>query len=225
MRIFVAGATGATGQVFIPRATTVGHELIFHVRPQSVTKSSLGKDPRARVFDLADTAALADAMAGCQTVISFVGTMRSRFKAGDTYQSSDVASTRQLVAGALAARVPRFLLLSSIGAGSYGAYLQMKGECEAIVKESGLRWTLLRPSGLESPKGSPEGAHGVRRPPPGMNALFAALRAVPGLDAWADDYRPIPLDVLVGAILRVLVDPQDGATLKGRDLWGLATRR
>jgi uncharacterized protein YbjT (DUF2867 family) len=223
MRIFVAGATGATGRVFVPRATTAGHELILHVRPQSAEKSPLAKDPRARIFDLANAAALEDALAKCDLAISFVGTMRNRFKAGDTYESSDVGSTRHLVQGALTAKVPRFILLSSFGAGSLGAYLQMKGECEDIVKKSGLRWTILRPSALVSPEDGPEGTHGTRRVPRAADAIFGALRQLPGLGPIADDVRPIPIEVLCDAILRVIEDPRDGATLEGRDLWVLGT--
>jgi uncharacterized protein YbjT (DUF2867 family) len=223
MRIFVAGATGATGRVFVPRALAAGHDVLFHVRPQSADKSSLGKDPRARVFELGDAQALTDAMAGCEAVLSFVGTMRNRFKAGDTYESSDIESARQLTAGATAANVPRFILLSSFGAGSLGAYLQMKGKCEAIVKESGLRWTILRPSALVSPEGSAEGTHGARRSPPGARAVFGAIRALPGLTGFADDVRPIPIEVLADAILRILGAPRDSAILEGRDLWVLGT--
>lgn len=223
MRIFVAGATGATGRVFVPRALAAGHDVVFHVRPQSAAKSPLGKDPRARVLELADTPALADAMAGCEAVISFVGTMRSRFAAGDTYESSDIGSTRQLVEGAKAAGVPRFILLSSYGAGSLGAYLQMKAKCEAIVKESGLRWTVLRPSALVTPEGVAEGTHGARRSPPGASAVFGAIRALPGLAGFADDVRPIPIEVLCDATLRILAQPRDGAILQGRDLWVLGT--
>jgi uncharacterized protein YbjT (DUF2867 family) len=223
MRIFVAGATGATGRVFLPMATAAGHDLVFHVRPQSAEKSPLAKDPRARVFELGDAPALADALAGCEVVVSFVGTMRKRFEAGDTYESSDIGSTRQLVEGAATAKVPRFILLSSFGAGSVGAYLQMKGRCEALVKESGLKWTVLRPSALVTPEGGPEGTHGARHAPPGAGAIFGAMRALPGLAGFADDVRPIPIDVLCNAILRVLVAPRDGATLEGRDLWVLGT--
>ena len=56
--MFVAGATGATGQVFVPMATERGLELVVHVRPQSKDKTPLGTDPRARIFDLGDLAAL-----------------------------------------------------------------------------------------------------------------------------------------------------------------------
>src|SRR5436305_9844096 len=103
MRIFVAGATGATGQVFVPMATRAGHDLILHVRPQTAARSPLGADPRARIFDLADAGRLREALAGSEAVVSFVGTMRSRFGAGDTYEASDIASARQLVDGAVAA--------------------------------------------------------------------------------------------------------------------------
>jgi uncharacterized protein YbjT (DUF2867 family) len=221
MRIFVAGATGATGRVFLPLATAAGHDVVFHVRPQSAAKSPLAADPGARVFDLAQAAPLGDALAGCEAVLSFIGTMRKRFSAGDTYESSDIGTTRDLVAGARAAKVPRFLLLSSFGAGSVGAYLQMKARCEAIVKESGLRWTIFRPSALVTPEGGPEGTHGARHAPPGAGAVFGALRVLPGLTSFVDDVRPIPLDVLAQAILRVLTAPRDGAILEGRDLWVL----
>jgi uncharacterized protein YbjT (DUF2867 family) len=225
MRIFVAGATGATGRVFVPRASQAGHDVVFQVRPQSAAKSSLAKERGARVFDLGDGAALVDAMAGAEAAISFVGTMRNRFQAGDTYESSDVLSTRQLTEGARAAKVPRFLLLSSFGAGGMGAYLKMKGECEAIVKASGLRWTIFRPSSLVSPEGAPEGTHGARKAPPGAGALFSALRALPGVTGFADDVRPIPIEVVCDAFLRVLAEPRDGAILQGRDLWVLGAPR
>jgi uncharacterized protein YbjT (DUF2867 family) len=220
MRVFVAGATGATGQVFVPMASAF--DLVVHVRPQSKERTPLGKDPRARVFDLADERALADALRGCDAVVSFVGTMRARFSAGDTYESSDVGSTRALVAGAQAVRVPRFLLLSSLGAGGAGAYLKMKGECERIVRESGLAWTLFRPSALVSPDDVGEGAHGKRTAPPGARAIFRGISRVPGLSGWAEDVGPIPIEVVSRAFVRVLEKPRDGETLQGRDLYAIA---
>ncbi len=225
MKIFVAGATGATGQVFIPLATAAGHELRLHVRPQTVAKTPLGKDPRARVFELSDPMALESALSGCDVVISFVGTTRSRFQSGDTYESSDIASTRALVAGARAAKVPRFLLLSSVGAGGAGAYLKMKGECERIVKESGLRYTLFRPSALVSPsKGEAATSHHGRREIPAVaDWVMSAIGALPGLAPWAARFKPMPITVLCRAMLRVLEDPRDGKAIQGQELWALGT--
>jgi uncharacterized protein YbjT (DUF2867 family) len=217
VRVFVAGATGATGKVFVPLATARGLDLVLHVRPQSKDRSPLGKDPRARVFDLDDLDALTSALAGAHAVVSFVGTMRARFGAGDTYESSDLGSTRALVAGARAAGRLRILLLSSLGAGGAGAYLRMKGECERIVQESGLPNTIFRPSALVSPDGE-------RAVPPGTRTLFRGLAHLPGLGGWADDAGPIAIETVARAFLRVLESPEehDGAILRGRDLHALS---
>lgn len=221
MRIFVGGATGATGQAFVPEAARAGLELVLHVRPRTAARTPLASDPRTRVFELADAAALADALAGCDAVVSFIGTTRGRFSAGDTYAASDVGTTAQLCDGARVAGVPRLLLLSSLGAGGPGAYLQMKGECERLVRASGLRWTIFRPSVLVTPEGVPGGTHGARRGVPLAGALFGLVARVPGLGGLADDTRPIPLDVLARAFVHVLREPMDGAVLTGRDLWRL----
>ncbi len=224
MRIFVAGATGATGAVFVPLATARGHELRLHVRPQTASRHAFGQDPRAQVLDLADAEALAAAVRGCDAVVSLVGTMRARFGAGDTYESADIGSTRQLTEAATRGDVPRFLLLSSFGAGGMGAYLKMKGECERIVRETpGLRWTIFRPAALVSPEGGGEGTHGKREVPGVAIAAGGLMRRLPGLRGVVDDWRPMPLELLVAAMVAVLENPRDGAILSGRDLWPLGS--
>jgi uncharacterized protein YbjT (DUF2867 family) len=223
MVVFVAGATGATGQVLVPIAAAAGVELRLHVRPATATKSPLGADPRARIFDLGDADALREALRGCDAVVSLIGTMRSRFATGDTYATSDVGTTRALVDAARAAGVPRFLLLSSVGAGGGGAYLQMKGECEALVRSSGLAWTIFRPSALASPKTGSAGTHGKRWVPPGATALTAALRGVPGIGALVALYGPVPIEVLASAMVRTLQTPRDGQIIEGAALWEMGT--
>lgn len=218
MRLFIAGATGATGTVLVPLAEKAGFDLALHVRPGSKDRSPLGRDPRAKIFELDDHAALVDALAGTDVCITLIGTMRSRFERGDTYESSDVGSARALASAAKEAGVPRLLLLSSVGAGGVGAYLKMKGECERIVKESGLGWTIFRPSAFESPAWAPSSTHGKRKSPPLFGAMMKAVGVVPGLRGISDDYRPIGLDVLARAILAVAAKPKDGCILQGREL-------
>lgn len=225
-KVFVAGATGATGTVFVPEATAAGLDLTLHVRPASKDKTPLGKDPRARIFDLNDEEALVAALEGASVVVSFVGTMRKRFGAGDTYASSDVGSAAQLAQGARRAGVQRFLLLSAVGAGGPGAYLKMKGECEALVRDSGLTWTMVRPSALETPAGAAVGAHGAREVPGVLRGAVDVLGHVPGLGGWAARYRPIGLDVVARAFVALarhegLGAGFDNKVVEGRDLWAL----
>jgi uncharacterized protein YbjT (DUF2867 family) len=223
MKVFVAGATGATGQVFLPMAEKAGIELTLHVRPKSKDRSPLGSDPRAAIFDLSDDTALDAALRGHDAVVSFVGTMRSRFSQGDDYASSDVASAKSLGASAERTHVPRVLLLSSVGAGGAGAYLKMKLECEQAVQRPGVSWTIFRPSVLVSPTWAADGNHGKRRSPPGLGALFAGLGCLPGLRGFSDDYKPIPLERVCQGFLDALLHPDayHDRVVLGRDLWKL----
>lgn len=224
MKLFVAGITGATGQVFLPLAEKAGHEVVFHVRPKSKDKTPLGSDPRARIFDLTDDGALDDAIAGSDAIVSFVGTMRKRFSDGDDYATSDVGSARSLAKAAKRKGVPRMLLLSSVGAGGSGAYLKMKLACEDAVRDEGLAWTMFRPSMLVSPADGTESHHGKREAPFGTTALFGALGYLPGLGNVSLDYKPIPIALVCKGFLEALAHPEryDGKVVLGRDLWALS---
>ena len=224
MRIFVFGATGATGVVLVPLARAGGHAVPFHVRPQSAGKSELARHADAQVFDISDAALLKAQISRADLVVSLIGTMRHRFGSGDTYESSDVGTTRSLVGACEASGVKRFYLLSSLGAGRAGAYLQMKGECERIVRESRLAWTLFRPSALVSPASASDAAgtslHGARKEPPLLGTAMKLVGHIPGMRGLAEDVAPIGIDVLARAMLHAAsrIPEYDGRILSGRDL-------
>jgi uncharacterized protein YbjT (DUF2867 family) len=201
-KVFIAGATGAVGRTLVRLADARGVALVPHLRPRHERE---GRDRRAAVLELADTEALERALSGCTTIVQLIGTMRSRFSAGDTYETSDIGTTRQLVAGAKRApSVDHIVLLSSVGAGRpFGAYLKAKAAAEAIVRESGIPWTIFRPSAFEG-----EG----HRPPAILGGVTRLLR----LDKW----RPIDVEALAAAILKSAVEraPLD-TVLEGRPLW------
>lgn len=202
-RLFVAGSTGATGRVLVPTAKRLGLEVVPHVRPKTAAGSA-SLDPAAAVLELSDHAALVEALRGCTTVVQLIGTMRKRFATGDTYELSDIGTTRQLVDAAKEAGCDHVVLLSSFGAGKpVGAYLKAKARAEALVTGSGLDWTILRPSAFEG---------GGHKPPPGMRWVTETL----GLDR----YRPITLDQLAQALLFVAAERAPlGVALEGTPLW------
>jgi uncharacterized protein YbjT (DUF2867 family) len=206
-KIFVAGSTGATGRTLVRLADARGVDLVPHVRPHHAARGAV--DRRAAVLELADAAALARAMAGCTTVVQLIGTMRKRFAAGDTYESSDIGTTRQLVEAAKHTGVDHLVLLSSVGAGRpVGAYLAAKARAEAIVRDSGLPYTIVRPSAFMG-----EG----HRAPPGLKTLTRAL----GLTR----YEPIAMEDLAAAILHVALHRAPLHTvLEGRSLWDVVAQ-
>ena len=113
-RIFVAGSTGATGRTLVRLATGLEVDIVPHLRPRTAEGRTL--HPQATVLDLTDAPALDAALTGCTTVLQLIGTMRKRFADGDTYESSDIGTTRCLVESALRTGVDHLVLLSSVGA-------------------------------------------------------------------------------------------------------------
>jgi uncharacterized protein YbjT (DUF2867 family) len=142
-------------------------------------------------------------------VVQLIGTVRARFTAGDTYESSDVGTTRLLVEAARRLGAVHLVLLSSVGAGRpVGAYLKAKARAEALVTGSGLPWTILRPSAFED--------RGGKRLP-GARAIIKFL----GLPKW----ELISLHELSSALLKVAVERGPlYAVLEGRTLWDAVAR-
>jgi uncharacterized protein YbjT (DUF2867 family) len=181
-KLFVAGSSGATGRQVVSLATEQGLEVLAHLRP----KPGRHADAHTAVFELSDSQALLAALRGCTTVLQLIGTTRQRFAAGDTYESSDIATTQALVEVGQKAGVDHFVLLSAVGAGyPLGAYLRAKADAERLVRGSALPWTIFRPSAFitESQK-APRG--------------FAALTRALGLRR----FEPIPLPLLARGLVR-----------------------
>ena len=179
-------------------------DLVPHLRP--ATAQRMGPQPRAAVFDLADPAALVAALADRSTVLQLIGTMRKRFTLGDTYESSDIGTTRSLVEAARSTAVDHIVLLSSVGAGRpLGAYLAAKARAEVLVRESGIDWTIFRPSSFDG---------AGHRPPWGARGITRAL----GLKR----YEPIRIEDLAAALLHVAcTGTHRGEVLEGAALWAV----
>lgn len=185
-RIFVAGATGLTGRTLVRRAIDHGVDVVAHARPTSRDDLPF---PTVRT-DLADERETRHAMDGCTTVVQLIGTMRKRFGSGDTYASSDIGTTRQLLTAARGTDVDHIVLLSSVGAGRpMGAYLRAKAEAERLVRDAGFAWTTLRPGAFVNEE----------RPETRWFAPFLSLLRNTNLG-------PIRTDELAAALLLVAVD-------------------
>lgn len=181
--IFVAGASGAVGRTVVRQAQARGTRIRPHYR-----KPPDGALPEGAVVGSLDDAEwLAQKLEGVTTVLQLIGTMRKRFAKGDTYETSDIGTTRSLVEAAKkAGSVDHIVLLSSVGAGRpIGAYLRAKAKAESLVMTSTIPWTVFRPSAFDG-----EG-HRV----PG----FGFFGKLPVLGS----YRPIKVDDLARAILHV----------------------
>lgn len=203
--IFVAGSTGVIGRAMLALAAAQGvrDRLVPHQRPRGPHTTTVAPPSDAIVCDLGDAAALTAALRGRATVVQLIGTMRTRFAAGDTYESSDIGTTAQLLAAARTAGVRHVVLLSSVGAGApKGAYLRAKARAEEIVVASGIKHTIVRPSAFA----------GEERGAPLW--LSRPMRAI-GLGRWA----PIAVDDVARVILAAALAGEPEGVLEGASLW------
>ena len=163
MKLAVFGANGQTGRLSTALALNAGHEVVAVTRrPREFPLARPGLT--VAEGDVLDPSAVAPLVAGVDTVVSMLGVSFTR-EPVDTYS----VGTGNIVAAMRAARARRLVVVSStaayptrrsrapltlrlvepiltrtIGRTVYDDIRQM----ESIVRDSGLDWTVVRPSGL-----------------------------------------------------------------------------
>jgi uncharacterized protein YbjT (DUF2867 family) len=147
MKILVTGGTGFVGGHVI-------HALRAEERPVRALVRDLRKAGRLAGWgcelvegDVTDAASLRRAVEGCQAVVHLVAIRRGSQEEFERVMSQ---ATRDLVAAARDAGVQRFVLMSAAGTSEQTAavvpYFRAKWEMEKAVRESGLEFTIFRPS-------------------------------------------------------------------------------
>ena len=102
--------------------------------------------------DIHDDASLARLSSGMHAVINLVGILHGRGGSpyGSDFAKAHVELPRRIVAACQTAGIRRLLHMSALGAGGpaplASMYLRSKADGERVVTESGLDWTIFRPS-------------------------------------------------------------------------------
>lgn len=111
MKILVLGATGATGRLIVIKAIAKGYEVVALVR--SKAKAADLADVKLIEGDARDPAALTRAIAGCDAVVSSLGTAMSPFKEVTLLSTA----TRALVGVMEQQNIRRLVCITGLGAG------------------------------------------------------------------------------------------------------------
>ncbi|HWY46059.1 MAG TPA: NAD(P)H-binding protein [Bryobacteraceae bacterium] len=174
MRIVITGANSATGQAILrcaPEAGVAPNALIAavrsdraadEIRPLVSEESSLAK------VSYDDPNSLDAAFRGASAIIHLAGILVE--SPGSTYEQANVTPARKVVEAAKRCVVAKFILISATGADekSSNGYYRTKGQAEAVVRTSGLRYTILRAPLLLGP--GTEGAAALARNARGTKA-------------------------------------------------------
>jgi uncharacterized protein YbjT (DUF2867 family) len=150
MQIAITGANSAVGQAILrcgsePEAAS--HALVAAVRSDRAAEQIaplLRANCRASRISYDDPASLDAAFRGASAVIHLAGILVEY--PGSTYEQANVAPARSIVAAAKRCAVEKLVLVSATGADekSSNGYYRSKGQAEALVRDSGLNYTILR---------------------------------------------------------------------------------
>ena len=167
MKVVVTGANSAVGQAVLrcgsPQAAAPV-TFVAAVRSQRAAdqiRSQLTSPNEVIRISYEDPGILDSAFEGAFAVIHLPGILFER--PDSTYEQANVASTRSVVESAKRSALRKIVLVSATGAdeASRNRYYRTKGEAEALVRASGLPYTVLRAPLLLGP--STAGAAALQR--------------------------------------------------------------
>jgi NADH dehydrogenase len=200
MKILLTGGTGFVGSGIRRELKQLGHDVRALVRPQSAARVDPREGVEVVVGDVLDTHACLRAAQDCDAVVHLVGIRREFPHEGITYEALHTEATFAVVDAARRAGVERMVHMSSLGTreDAPSRYHRTKAEAETIVKQSGMRWTVFRPSVIfgAGDEFHPLLADLVHRP------------IVPVIDGGKALLQPIALRNVVGPMTRALTMPE-----------------
>lgn len=158
MKIVVAGGTGFLGRHVCRALLDSGHEVVVLGRdPSKVSRIAELQGAGAVRGDVTDRASLEGTLNGAEAVVGCVQFPNHPVEVPRknlTYDEYDRKGTENLLEEGAAAGVQRFAYLSGAGADltSDKSWYRAKGFAEHAIKESGLRYAIVRPSWAYGPE-------------------------------------------------------------------------
>jgi uncharacterized protein YbjT (DUF2867 family) len=158
--ILVTGANGFVGSHVVPALLGAHHRVVALVRDDDGGAQVLRRLPagagaqvEVRRGDITMPDALPGALAGVDAVVHLAAVPRD-WDGGQTLRLVNTEGTRNVVAAMQAAGVGRLVHLGALGVADEPDlhYASSKAKAMAIVRDSGLRWTILAPSLLFGPR-------------------------------------------------------------------------
>ncbi|MVA75908.1 NAD(P)H-binding protein [Auraticoccus sp. F435] len=193
-RIAVVGGHGAVARQLHPLLVAAGHTPVALVRRDAHARevAALGAEPRMLDIEASGVDAFVEAFAGCDAVVFAAG--GGPDGNAERKQRVDLEGSTKSTEAARRAGIARFVQVSAMSvdqpvpgdaAPVWRAYVAAKREADAVLRDSGLDWTVVRPGALtnDPPTGAVDLGVTVSRgsiPRADVAAVVAACLADPG---------------------------------------------
>ncbi len=206
MKCCVIGGTGFVGSRLVARLANAGYRVTVPTRdPERCRHLRVLPTVSGIRADIHAPETLRSMLEGADTAINLVGILNEPGRDGAGFRRAHVELTQKLIGACSTAGVRHLVQISALNATSPDTpdpetshYLRSKGEAEAVLRASGLNWTILQPSVIFGPGDS------------FLNRFAGLLRSVPlafPLAMPGARFAPVHVDDVVEAIIRVLDQP------------------
>jgi uncharacterized protein YbjT (DUF2867 family) len=195
MKVFITGGSGFVGRTIINRLLVSQHEVRALIR----RADAIAQQPHLTTVtgDTTDPDSLKNLLSGCDAVIHLVGIIREFPSKNITFEKLHTESTKNIVQASYDQGIPRYLHMSANGTrdGAITKYHQTKWAAEEIVRQSGLNWTIFRPSLIFGPQDD------------FINMLAKIIKQFPLVPVFGDgryQMQPVHVDDIATAFLSAL---------------------
>lgn len=195
--ILVTGATGYVGRHVVKALCNAGENVRCLIHNNKDVRNFC--DVEMVKGDITDPVSMAVACTGVDTVIHLVSIIRE--KKGTTFEVINVKGTESLIKAAKESGAARFIYMSALGASNNPKlkYAYSKGLAERAVIDSGLKYTILRPSVIFGPG---EGF---------VDRMLQALRMTPTVVALPGDgstkFQPVSVKDVARCVATIVQQP------------------
>lgn len=199
--VLVTGANGFVGSRSVPSLIDAGHRVVAFVRDAAAGQEVLARlsaEQRAaveiRLGDVTQPESVPPALAGVDAVVHLVAIPSDR-SGGAELRLVNTEGTRAVVVAMQAAGVRRLIHMGAMGVEDDPElhYASSKAKAEVIVRDSGLDWTILKPSLQFGP------GDGF------FNIIAGLVRMSPGVVPVPGDGRSRFQPIHVGDVARIVV--------------------
>ncbi len=202
MNVLVTGGTGFVGRSIVGELHRAGHTVYLlarDVRSPKLQPLVTRHAAQVRSGDILYPTSLAEACAGMDAVIHLVGIISEVGR--QTYERVHAEGTRNIVEASRHSGVKRFIHMSALGTrpNAIARYHKSKWSAEEIVRQSGLEWTIFRPSIIYGPGD-------------GFVNLFAEIAQwspiIPVIGDGESKFQPIAVENVAKAFVAALREPR-----------------
>lgn len=197
LHVFVAGGTGYIGRRLLPQLISRGHHVHALARPAA--QSKLPPSARVVLGDALDAHTYRTQVPRGCTFVHLVGVAHPSPSKAAQFLSVDLASVRASLRAALDASAVHFVYISvAHPAPVMRAYIAARKAAETLIRDSGLRATVLRPWYVLGPG---------HRWPILLHPLYWIAERFPATAVTARRLGLVTIDQFVDALTRAIEFP------------------